>query len=216
VPQGGTSAKTETALPANGLKESGKNTPDTELISNAPFLILALLAVGAFCYIRSQLRRLLDALAFRLESGARITIGNVDLGEVRISSDPTRPSGALVTAHIDKTRNEYREIVYKRSDYLCLAHRLYPSTMPGCTYDIWIYPVGHKRDLDDVESVEYFLGPAWNNQVFVSTDRRLRFGILVSAYGSGFLCTARINTTQRKGMEVYRYIDFENGHLGKE
>jgi hypothetical protein len=177
--------------------------------------LLVILGVAATYYLRSDLQRIASAFAHRLEAGGAIKIGAVELGDIRVSSSPEKPSGEHVTSFVDRERASERDRIYKDSDYLALAHRLFPSSVPGQTYDIWIYLVGHKRNLDGVERAEYFMGSAWRNQVYVSGDRGKRFGILASAYGSGFLCLARV-TTGGKVVELSRYIDFEAGALGKE
>ena len=109
-----------------------------------------------------------------------------------------------------------RDEIYEHYHNLFIAHRLFPSHEPGQTYDIWIYLVAHKTDLDQVEKVEYYFGEAWRHNVFVSADRGKRFGVLASAYGSGFLCLARVFLKEGESFPTWRYIDFEAGTRGKE
>gem|GEM_PF-4592183 len=55
----------------------------------------------------------------------------------------------------------------------------------------------------------------WGNKVFESEERNSRFAVVVSAYGSGFLCLARIHIKgEAQPVEAWRYIDFEQGLLG--
>lgn len=196
--------------------EAGWETLASAVIPTLPSLLLVLLTVFAVYYLRTDFRRVAAAFAHRLEEGSSVKIGSFELGDIRVSATPAQPSGDHVASFVDRERSELRESIYKSSDSLFMAHRLFPSNVPGQTYDVWVYLVGHKRNLDGVINVEYFMGPAWGNQVFVSSDRGKRFGVLASAYGSGFLCLARISTSGGRIFDIHRYIDFEAGVLGKE
>ena len=188
----------------------------TTLVSSLPSLLLVLLGLSAAIYLRTNLRALIDALIKRLEQGGSLKMGSVELGEIRVPATPTEAPAASITSFVDSARARLRKKIYDNHRNLMITHRLFPSHTPGQTYDIWIYLLGHKRSLDGVDRVEYFLGDAWSNQVFVSTDRGKRFGVLASAYGGGFLCLARIYTTEGEPIDTWRYIDFEQGVFGKE
>jgi hypothetical protein len=70
--------------------------------------------------------------------------------------------------------------------------------------------------MNAVDRVEYFFGESWNNQVFTSSDRGKRFGVLASAHGSGFLCLASVFFKDGRQFDTWRYIDFEQGEWGKD
>jgi hypothetical protein len=99
-----------------------------------------------------------------------------------------------------------------------LVHRLFPSAIEGQLYDILIYLIPHsghtKGNLDDVTQVDYYFGSAWGHHVFTSKDRGKRFATVVSAFGSGFLCLARVHLRNGNTFTATRYIDFESGALG--
>jgi hypothetical protein len=182
-----------------------------------PSLLWVLLAATGVWYFRTEIALLIDALEKRLRSGAAIKIGFLELSAIRVMIDESRPVlGESVSSFIEKEREPLRRKIYTDCRSIFIAHRLFPSAEPNQTYDIWIYAVAHKSDIHDIECVEYYLGEAWRHNVFVSTDQGKRFGILISAYGSGFLCLAKAHFKDGSSVDTWRYIDFEQGQLGKE
>jgi hypothetical protein len=131
-------------------------------------------------------------------------------------SDPSAGLGSAVRSSTDDSRALARKQKYEENHSLFIAHRLFPSEQPNQTYDIWIYLISHKTDMNAVDRVEYFFGESWNNQVFTSSDRGKRFGVLASAHGSGFLCLASVFFKDGRQFDTWRYIDFEQGEWGKD
>lgn len=182
-----------------------------------PSLLWVLLAATAVWYFREKITLFIDALIQRLKSGASIKIGFLEFSDIRVVIDESRPVlGESVTSFVGKERAAVRRKLYEDCRSIFIAHRLFPSSQPNQTYDIWIYALAHKSNIRDIVRVEYYLGEAWGHNVFVSTDHGKRFGILVSAYGSGFLCLARMHFKEGAPVDTWRYIDFEQGQIGKE
>ena len=188
----------------------------TTLVPILPSILWVIFAAFALFYFRGHIRRIAEAVVCRLESGADVKLGPVELSAIRVKEDPRAGIGSSVSAFKDEARAPLRRGIYAQYRKLFVAHRLFPSQEPNQTYDIWIYIVAHKADLDNVERVEYFFGEAWGNEVFVSGDRGKRFGVLASAYGSGFLCLAKIHLRNGESIDTWRYIDFEQGDRGKD
>lgn len=188
----------------------------TALVAPLPSLLWVLLAALAVYYFRAHLRRIAEAVVVRLESGANVKVGPFELSAIRVKDDGRTALGSSVVSFQDNERALVRRRKYEKYSNFFIAHRLFPSEESGQTYDIWIYVVAHKSDLGDIGKVEYFFGEAWGNKVFVSSDRGKRFGVLASAYGSGFLCLARIHKASGGCIDTWRYVDFEQGDRGKD
>ena len=171
-------------------------------------------AIIVFLLFLKRLYRIADCFIHRLESGAAIEAGPLKLSEIRVSQDPT-VHGSRIQSFIDTSLNEKRNGIYKSHKNVFLAHKLFPSSEPNQLYDVLIYLVPHKTDLNSILKVEYFFGEYWNSQVFESSDKEKRFAILTSAYGSGFLCLAKIFPVSGEPFYTSRYIDFETGVIGK-
>jgi hypothetical protein len=185
-----------------------------DLVSTALWMLLAL----ALLYLlRSQLLDFLDSVIRRIKSGAALKFSSfLELGAIRVW--PGLQSGGNIDDDpATAAWTERREKHYRYSRNVFLAHRLYPSEQPGQLYDILVYLVPHRSrngSLAAVTRVEYYFGPAWGDRVFSSSDSGKRFGIVVSAYGSGFLCVAKVTYASGEPTETWRYIDFEMGPLG--
>lgn len=192
------------------------DTLATAVATAMPSIMWVIVAAIGIFYFRGHIQRIAEAVVKRLESGADVKLGPLELSAIRIKEDPRAGIGSSVTAFKDEARAPLRRRKYTEFHNLFVAHRLFPSIEPTQTYDIWIYVVAHKSDLDNVDRVEYFFGEAWCNEVFVSSDRGKRFGVLASAYGSGFLCLAKIHLRDGEAIDTWRYIDFEHGDRGKD
>jgi hypothetical protein len=179
------------------------------------FLVVALVLL----MFRRTIADFFHALVVRIRGGASLKLFNIEFGPIRVSPSASPISG-LMSASLD-TSGEWmdrRDRVYSDAQNLFLAHRLFPSEVPGQLYDILIYPIPHKdRDgsLRNVVRVEYYLGKSWGNKVFSTTDRGKRFAIVISSFGSGFICLARIYFRDKSYKDTWRYIDFEMGPLGE-
>jgi hypothetical protein len=194
----------------------GVDTLGVAVASATPSVLWVILAAVALLYFRIQITELVEAIIKRLESGVEVKFGALELSAIRIKEDPRAGIGSSVTSFTDEARAEIRRKKYQKYRNLFIAHRLFPSIEPNQTYDIWVYVVAHKTDLNNISSVEYFFGESWKNEVYVSSDRGKRFGVLASAYGSGFLCLAKIHLKSGESIETWRYVDFENGDRGKD
>lgn len=186
------------------------------LLSTLIWIILALVLLYFF---RDVVRGLIRALTKRLEGGALIKIWNIELGPLRVSENRV-PENSLLKARVDQSQEKERDNIYVSNHRIFLVHRLFPSSIDGQLYDILMYLKPHKGNtsgnLDEVTHVDYYLGSAWGHNVFSSRDRGKRFAIVVSAYGAGFLCFARIYLRNGNSFSTWRYIDFETGTLGSE
>ena len=107
---------------------------------------------------------------------------------------------------------------YDRTDRLFLVHVYEPSTRPGQKYDITIFLIRHipgrdksnQRDgFSDVEKLELYFGPSWNDAVFTASNNGGLIGVRTSAWGS-FLAVGRVTFKNgRAPLILHRYIDFE-------
>jgi hypothetical protein len=208
-----TQPPTTTAI---GATTTAPDAFTASVVATLPSILWVILAIWAVCHFQNHLNRLASALVKRLESGAAFKFGAIELSPFRVMSDPRSGLGSAVRSSIDNSRALARKQKYEENHYLFIAHRLFPSEQPNQTYDIWIYLVSHKTDMNAVDRVEYFFGESWNNQVFTSSDRGKRFGVLASAYGSGFLCLARVFFKDGRQFDTWRYIDFEQGERSKD
>ena len=176
-------------------------------------------AVALVLAFRKELVSLVRALILRVKTGAALKIFNIEFGPIRVSAKPL-PSDSSISAAPDATGQwrTRREGVYGENAMVFLAHRLFPSELQGQLYDVLIYLVPHRArgaSLRGVERVEYYFGDSWGNSVFASSDSGNRFGIVVSSYGSGFLCVAKVFFRNREPVETWRFVDFEMGPLGE-
>ena len=204
----------ESAQPSTEKEGTGSLLALWQVVPSLLWVLLA--AIGAW-YFRKEIASLINALVKRLNSGGAIKIGFFELSSIRVMIDESRPVlGESVTSFVATEREPLRQQRYTDCRSIFIAHRLFPSVEPNQTYDIWIHAVAHKSDVHDIERIEYYLGGAWSHNVFVSKDQGKRFGILISAYGSGFLCLAKIHFKDGASIDTWRYIDFEQGQLGKE
>ena len=178
-----------------------------------PGILWVLFAAVAFWLLYSPIEDLARAVAARVKAGAAAEFGPVKLEAIKISRESlSAPSLEITSARHPELESERREI-YRKNHNLFVAHRLFPSRDEGQTYDIWIYLVPHKTSLDDVRSARYYLGPAWGENAFTSTDRGKSFGIVVSAYGP-VLALIEIELNSGEKISTWAYIDFEGGFLG--
>jgi len=187
------------------------------LISTLIWIVLAAVLLYLFWDV---IRSLLSAISKRLESGAPIKLWHIDLGPLRVSQT-SPPDNSQITETVDESLAAERSKIYNDNRYLFVAHKLFPSAIKGQLYDVLVYVIERKGkdgkgSLDDVAKVDYYFGPAWGHKVFTSTDRYQRFAVVVSAYGQGFLCLARIHLKNGSSFPTWRYIDFEAGALGSD
>lgn len=187
-----------------------------QAIGGLLWIVLALVVLFA---LRTEIAGLFRALVLRVKTGAALKIFSLEFGPIRVSSN-TLPSGGSISAVKDLTDEWHarREQVYKDNGQVFIAHRLFPSEVKGQLYDVLIYLVPHRSrgaSLRGIERVEYYFGGAWGNTIFGTSDSGNRFGIVVSAYGSGFLCVAKVFYHDRQPVETWRYVDFEMGPLGE-
>jgi hypothetical protein len=179
-----------------------------------PPLIWAIFGTLLLWYFGKEIRSALGALGERVRRG-----DDVDLGGIKLKSSaaqlPANEAGALAppSEKAVSTLADERLGLYKRFRRLMLVNRFYPPTVPGQDFDVVLLIHAHKGSdqpagsLDDIERVEYFLGPSWNNRVFSSTEADQHFAVRVSAYGS-FVCVCRIKFRNSDSQEIqYRYID---------
>jgi hypothetical protein len=182
-----------------------------------PGILWVILVFAALLAFRKELRLLVQALAWRVRSGAAVKLFAMELGEAYVSSgiDSSRDE-SQVPYRIDKDglRWEERERYYQPNRNIHLVHRIAPSDLPGMLYDIELYIVPHRgATLAALDHVEYYFGRHWRNKVFIVNDRARSFRITTSAFGA-FMCTAELVFTDGERVMVNRYVDFEMGAIG--
>jgi hypothetical protein len=106
---------------------------------------------------------------------------------------------------------------YDRTNRLFLVHVYEPSTRPNQKYDVTIFlmrhvPGGQPNQRDkflEVEKLELYLGPAWNDRIFTALNEGGIIGVRTSAWGS-FLAVGRVTfNDNRSPIVLQRYVDFE-------
>jgi hypothetical protein len=106
---------------------------------------------------------------------------------------------------------DMRVRIYQDNEGLFLIHKWKPSTIPGQVADISIMLAQHREGpltRQEVESVEYQLGPMFFVERVIKTDASDTFRLDVSAYAP-MLCLAKVTfKTSRSPLYLTRYIDF--------
>jgi hypothetical protein len=107
---------------------------------------------------------------------------------------------------------QQRGDIYKNNRGLFLVHVLNPSQSAGQQYDIFLYLIEHKEwhTLDQIASVEFFLGKHWGNRPIGVEKKGNLFGLRTSAYGP-FLAICHVVFKDGYQATLSRYIDFEMG-----
>lgn len=190
------------------------SSASTEAIKILPSLLWIVCAILAFIVFYTPIKDITYAVAERIKLGAKAEIGPLKLEAIKVSPTTLSAPSPSLSVSVDPSLAEKREAIYKDNQNFFISHRLYPSKERGQTYDIWIYVVPHKKDLDSIKSASYYFGDAaWGNRVFTSLDRGKSFGVVVSAYGP-MLAYVTIELKDGSTIETWSYIDFENGSLG--
>lgn len=180
-------------------------------------LVWAALIVGGLIVFRKELRKVLDILYSRLQTGSEFEVAGVfkigaALRELEYvqpgqpSQESTPIQGELKTT---EQRIKHRHDIERHNREVFLAHVIEPSSKRGQKFDIFIYLIRHKApNLSDVDYAEFFLGRYWGNRVFRIENSGKLIGLSTSAYGS-VLCTCRVVFKDGYETMLDRYIDFE-------
>jgi hypothetical protein len=113
--------------------------------------------------------------------------------------------------NINLSLEEIRVSEYKNHFGLFLIHSWRPSKLKGQVADIRIKLFQHKSgplNLDQIESVEYELGPLFFKEPVIKTNKENDFALDISAYGP-MLCVAKVNLKTNDPIILKRYIDFD-------
>lgn len=123
------------------------------------------------------------------------------------------PDQSSTAEHSDEWQRleNMRVKVYQEGEGLFLTHRWKPSSLPGQVADISIRLCQHRDgplSRQEVETVEYQLGPMFFTDRVVVQDSTEDFRLDVSAYAP-MLCLAKVSfKTSRPPLYLTRYIDF--------
>lgn len=166
-----------------------------------------------------------DAEATRIGGNLQAEVPAVIIGP------PTSSITGTVTPPIDSASGKdgglpewtkHRQAMGAAQRGVHIAHTVAPSITPGLGYDIYAYLVGWGRrrfglpnDLSDVVRAEFYLGPAWDDEIMQVERRRGKIGIRTTADVPA-LCIARIEFEDGKTAILSRYLDFEMGEAIKE
>lgn len=188
------------------------------VISIVPSVVALGLAIYVLVAYHDVIRRAADGLAWRVKSGARVTVASIELGELYIAPGGRQSTlSKVIEVKKDEGQRRYQERgrYYLPNRDIFLVHTVRPSNHPDQLYDISLYLIPHKSaTLGGVQRVEYYFGKHWGDRIFVATDRSTRFLVTTSAYGP-FVCTAEVHFTDGGVAMLSRYVDFEMGFLGK-
>jgi len=102
---------------------------------------------------------------------------------------------------------------YEESAGWMLVHRYRASDAPDQEYDVSVYLVEKKSEMEvfsrkEVEYVRYAVGQFWSGSPFTVADPENGFELKLSAYGP-FLCIAEVSFMDGSKCRLERYIDFE-------
>ena len=187
--------------------------------SAAPTILWVLFAASLFAVFHNQLKDLLLNLSWRVRSGMPLKVGSVELGPSYVPfGGSIQQNEGLIQTREDKdgARSHERDLLYGANRRIFLVHKLGVSREPGQLYDVQLYLVPHKdATLACVAQVEYFLGRYWGNKIFVVYNRATGFLMSTTAYGP-LVATAELHFTDGTKANLWRYIDFEMGPVGRE
>jgi hypothetical protein len=188
----------------------------TVLAQTLPTLFWIIVIAIVLRLFRLEIQQILSYLLLRLQLGASLKIGSLELGTTYVAPDTSSGqnlAGIEVEEDDDTRENEHAEILNDWR-FLAVVHRLSPSSRPGQRYDALVYLTMYgDNNLLGVTKVSYYLGPWWGGQVFTTSDRSNSFALLTSARAP-FLCTAHVFFTDGKKTTITRYVDFEMGQTG--
>jgi hypothetical protein len=129
---------------------------------------------------------------------------------------PSKKETSAVLSPLSWTRE--REEEYSRTHRLFLVHVYEPSTSPGQKYDITIFllrsvsPLNQREGFSEVEKLELYFGPYWNDAIFTSANNGGLIGVRTSSWAS-FLATGRVTFNDGSDpLILHRYVDFEMAH----
>lgn len=187
--------------------------------------------LALFLFSRRPLTNLVDSIRRRITSGAglKVTVPSGLSVELRASNQDL-PAVPPTGVRFD-TRSEPRSLpdwarerqaIGRQQRGVHLAHTLAPSDAPGQIYDLYVYLVGWARDrfdlpndLTDIARAEFYLGPAWRDEIILAESNGGRIGFRTSAYAPA-LCLCRVTFKDGHTTLVTRYLDFEMGQaVGK-
>lgn len=108
-----------------------------------------------------------------------------------------------------------REKKYSSTHRLFLVHVYEPSASAGQKYDITIFllrsrsPVNQRDGFSEVEKLELYFGPYWNDAIFTAANNGELIGVRTSSWAS-FLATGRVTFNDGSDpLILHRYVDFE-------
>jgi len=175
---------------------------------------------------RAQVSSIATALRDRVAAGAGIKatgpVGlSLELTHENAQLTPVPPAGTQPSGGLDAARPEWTEdraTLGKNQRSVHIAHTLAPSKIAGQEFDIYVYLVGWGRDrfglptdLRDVAKAEFYMGPAFGDQVIDATMSLGKIGFRTSAYAPA-LCLCRLTFTDGATAILSRYLDFEMGN----
>ena len=106
--------------------------------------------------------------------------------------------------------NDLRTAVYARHDGVFLAHVLSETTAPGQEYRVALFLVRHRRSTsnDPIVGATFFLGESWRSRSFPAHEGRdHRWGIVVEAFGAGFLALCEVRFASGRRIVIDHYVD---------
>lgn len=193
--------------------------------------IWAGVAITALVMLREPIKQFAQTIVGRVSSGDKLTmpwfslerraeLEKLDKAEATksevIEENEAEEHEAFEEPTTSKQWNRYRHGIYQSQRGLFLVHVISPSDKTGQTYDIFILVKRHKdRPIDDIEKVDFYLGPYWGNKIFTEVPRDGLIGLRTSAYGP-FLCVCKVHLRAEgdklaQPIMLERYIDFEMG-----
>jgi hypothetical protein len=192
------------------IAQAGKaETASSGLWSAVPSMIMGAFALLLLVLFWKTIRDLLTSLAWRIQVGAQIKIGKVEIGALTATrSDPVSSQPGHKITKDTGPRQKERNAYYDLNRGIMLVHSLTKSA--NQMFDVFLYLIPHYGSLRAVQAVEYYFGEYWNFRIFRTEQRYNGFAVVTSAYGP-FLCTAKIYFTDEQVVTQYRYIDFEMG-----
>lgn len=186
-------------------------------------LVWIVLIVLACILFRTQARKILETIIFRIETGSSLKAGPLELGSAenlrRVEQEKSTGTNAVnENSATVNARIQHRRGIYEENRGVFIAYIVTPSKKVGQKFDVYIYLIRHSpsdttpADLSDVVKADFFFGSYWGNQIFEASRAEEKIGIITSAYGS-FLCTCLVQFRDGHQVLLDRYVDFEMANL---
>jgi hypothetical protein len=182
-----------------------------------PSLLWVLLIVILATVFRRELRDIVGSIVARLKSGVAFKGWGLEFEALPLITTTMNLDAAKLKSRkaSDEFRSQWNQF-QNQSRGVMLVHQYVPSGTAGQVYDVVLYLVErNNRALRNVDYVEYYFGPNFQDAVYTVTDEGANggFPMKIAAFAR-FICVAKVHFVDDVlPVIVCRYGDFEMGNL---